>query len=115
MVKANLFRGEVLPVRVVLEKSADAAKPAATVDPKILESYSGSYSSDQIPIEIKAFVKDGKLFLQATGQPELPLKPVSATQFEFPQAGIVVEFSSSSSFTLKQRGVSSQFKKVIAP
>jgi len=114
MVKANVFRGEVIPVRVVLEKPAEAAKPAATVDPKTLESYSGTYNSDQIPLDIKAFVRDGKLFLQATGQPELPLKAVSATQFEFAQAGIVVEFDSSSSFTLKQRGVSSRFKKAVA-
>jgi hypothetical protein len=34
MVKANMFRGEVIPLRVVLEKPAEAAKPAATVDPK---------------------------------------------------------------------------------
>ena len=114
MVKANVFRGEAIPLRVVLEKPADAAKPAATVDLKTLESYSGTYNSDQTPLDIKAFVRDGKLFLQATGQPELPLKAVSATQFEFAQAGIVVEFDSSSSFTLKQRGVSSRFKKAVA-
>jgi uncharacterized protein YciI len=114
MVKANMFRGEVIPLRVVLEKPAEAAKPAATVDPNTLESYSGAYKSDQVPLDIKAFVRDGKLFLQATGQPELPLKAVSATQFEFAQAGIVVEFDSSSSFTLKQRGVSSRFKKAVA-
>ena len=113
MVKANMFRGEVLPLRVVLEKPAEAPKPAVTVDPKTLESYSGTYKSDQIPLDIKAFVRDGKLFLQATGQPEFSLKPVSNTQFEFVQAGIVVEFDSSSSFTLKQRGVISRFKKSV--
>jgi uncharacterized protein YciI len=114
MVKANMFRGEVLPLRVVLEKPAEAAKPAVAVDPKTLESYSGTYKSEQIPLDVKALVRDGKLFLQATGQPELPLKAVSATQFEFAQAGIVVEFDSPSSFTLKQRGVISRFKKTVA-
>jgi uncharacterized protein YciI len=114
MVKANMFRGEVLPVRVVLEKPADAARAAVTVDSKILESYSGTYKSEQIPLDIKAFVRDGKLFLQATGQPEVALKAVSATQFEFAPAGIAVEFDSSSSFALKQRGVSSRFKKAAA-
>jgi uncharacterized protein YciI len=39
MVKGNMFRGEVLPVRVVFEKPAEAAKPAVAVDLKILESY----------------------------------------------------------------------------
>ena len=114
MVKAKMFRGEVLPLRVVFEKPAEAAKPAAPVDAKTLESYSGAYKSDQIPLEIKAFVRDGKLFLQAGGQPELGLKAVSATQFEFAPAGIVVEFDSASSFTLKQRGVSTRFKKAVA-
>jgi hypothetical protein len=114
MVKGNMFRGEVLPVRVVFEKPAEAAKPAVTVDLKILESYSGTYKSDQIPLAIKAFFKDGKLYLQATGQPEFALKPASATRFEFAQAGVVIEFDSSSSFTLKQGGVSSRFKKAAA-
>ena len=112
-VKGKMFRGEVLPVRVVFQKPADTA-PAATVDLKILESYSGTYKSDQIPLEIKAFVKDGKLYLQATGQPEFPLKAASATQFTFAEAGVAVEFDSSSSFTLKQGGSSFRFKKAVA-
>jgi uncharacterized protein YciI len=114
MVKGNMFRGEAIPLRVVFEKPAEAATPGAAVDLKILESYSGTYKSDQMPLEIKAFVKDGKLYLQATGQPEFPLKATSATQFEFAQAEIVVEFDSSSSFTLKQAGRGSRFKKAVA-
>ena len=113
MVKGNMFRGEAIPVRVVLQKTATAA-PAVTVDPKILESYAGTYKSEQIPLEIKAFVKDGKLYLQATGQPELALKATSATEFGFAEAGISVEFDSSSSFTLKQGG-SYRFRKVVTP
>lgn len=112
MVKAKMFRGEVIPLRVVLEKSAEVA-PAATVDRKILESYAGTYKSDQMPFEIKAFVKEGKLYLQATGQSEFPLKPASATQFGFAPAGVVVEFDSASSFTLKQGGASHRFKKAV--
>jgi uncharacterized protein YciI len=113
MVKANMFGGEAIPLRVVLQKSVEAA-PAVTVDLKILESYSGTYKSDQMPLEIKVFVKEGKLYLQAAGQPEFPLKPASATQFGFAQAGVVVEFDSSSSFTLKQGGASHGFRKVAA-
>jgi hypothetical protein len=113
-VKGKMFRGEVIPLRVVLEKAAEPATPAATVDLKILESYSGTYKSEQMPLEIKAFVKDGKLYLQATGQPEFPLKAASATQFEFAPAGVVVEFDSSSSFTLKQGGRSHLFKRAVA-
>jgi uncharacterized protein YciI len=113
MVKAKTFRGEAIPLRVVFQKVAETAAEVA-VDVKTLESYTGTYKSDGIPLDIKAFVRDGKLFMQATGQSELPLKPTSATRFEFAQAGIVVEFDSASSFTVKQGGVSSRFKKAVA-
>ncbi len=112
-VKGKMFRGEAYPVRVVFEKPAKPESPGVTVDPKTLESYSGTYHSEQIPLAIKAFVKDGKLYFQATGQPEFALKAVSATQFEFAQAGIAVEFDSPSRFTLKQRGNVSHFKKAV--
>ncbi len=114
MVKGKTFRGEVSPVRVVLEKPAEPPAAGVAVDPKILESYSGTYKSDGVPLDIKAFVKDGRLYMQATGQPEFPLKAASATQFEFAQAGIVIEFDSASSFTIKQGGGSHLFKKTAA-
>jgi hypothetical protein len=41
MVKAKMFRGEVLPLRVVFEKPVEAAS-GVTVDLKILESYAGT-------------------------------------------------------------------------
>ncbi len=113
MVKAKMFRGEAIPLRIVFEKPAESA-PGVTVDPKILESYCGTYKSDKMPLDIKIFVKEGKLYLQATGQPEFPLKAASATQFGFAQAGIVVEFDSSSSFTMKQGGASYRYKKTPA-
>jgi hypothetical protein len=112
-VKGNLFRGEVLPVRVVFEKPA-AVVPEANVDLKILESYAGTYKSEQFPVEIKASVREGKLYMQPAGQADLPLKATSATKFELVQAGAVIEFDSASSFTLKQGGRSVPFKKVTA-
>lgn len=110
-VKANMFRGEVMPMRTVLQKPAAAEKPGVTVDPKTLESYSGDYESADIPLGMKVSTRDGKLFMQATGQSEFALKPTSATQFEFAAAGIAVEFDSPSSFTLKQAGKSYRFKR----
>ena len=46
-----------------LLKKAGAQEPAppVSVDPKILESYTGTYRSDQLSIELKVYVKDGKL------------------------------------------------------
>jgi len=169
-VKANLFRGEVMPFRGVLERGApdpllasmaetgkadlvqallDVAKPsqraiddayeraleqkraevaavlkkvgaqdptpAFTTDPKVLESYAGNYKSDNFPLTISVFVKDGNLFMQAAGQGEFPLRARSATQFEFKAAGVQVEFASDGSFTLKQGPGSYLFKKVPIP
>jgi hypothetical protein len=75
--------------------------------------YAGTYKSDQVPLDIKVFVKEGNLYMQATGQPEFPLKATSATQFEFAPARVEVEFDSASSFTLKQGGGSFRFKKAV--
>jgi uncharacterized protein YciI len=113
-VKGKMFRGEAIPLRVVLEKPAvrDSAPPFVA-DPKTLESYTGTYKSDQLPIDIKAFVKDGKLYMQGAGQPEFALKPKSATQFEFPAAQLQIDFDSPASFTLKQAGKGAQFKRVM--
>ena len=94
-------------------KKAGAREPAPpfTVDPKVLESYAGTYKTDQLPFDIKAFVKDGKLYLQATGQPEFAPKTKSPTSFEFVPFQLQVDFESASSFTLKQGGRDVKFKK----
>jgi hypothetical protein len=89
--------------------------PAVEVDPKILESYGGTYRSEQFPLDIKVFVKEGKLYMQATGQSEFMPKAKSATAFEFAPAQMEVEFSSASSFMLKQRGMSIAYRKVVKP
>jgi len=103
------------PEMAAVLKKAGANEPAppAKVDPKVLESYAGTYKSDSIPLEIKVFIKDGTLYIQATGQGEFSPTPKSATVFEFAPAQVVVEFDSAASFTLKQLGQSFVFKKVV--
>ena len=99
-----------------LLKKAGAHEPAPPVvlDAKLLESYAGTYKTDQMPLDIKVFVKDGKLYLQATGQPEFAPKPKSPTLFEFAQYQLQIEFESAGSFTLKQGGKEFKFKKAVA-
>ena len=99
-----------------LLKKAGAHEPAPpfAADPKVLESYAGTYKTDQLPFEVKVFVKESKLYLQATGQPEFAPKPKSPTSFEFAQYGLQVDFDSASSFTLKQGGKEFKFKKAVA-
>jgi len=103
-------------VAAVLKKAgAQEPAPAFRTDPRVLESYAGNYRSDNFPLTIKVFVKDGSLFMQAAGQSEFPLKARSATQFEFKAAGVEVGFASDGSFTLKQGPGSYLFKKVVNP
>jgi len=111
---AGALEGKQAEVAALLKKAgASEPAPAVAVDAKTLEAYTGTYKSDQLPLDIKASVKDGKLYFQATGQPEFPLKPVSATQFEFAPAHLDVEFDSPASFTLKQGNMSFHFKKAV--
>jgi Ankyrin repeats (3 copies) len=88
--------------------------PAVAVDAAVLASYAGTYKSDQLPVEVKVSAREGKLFLQAVGQPELATKALSVTRFAFAPAQIEVEFDSPASFTLKQGGGTFKFKKGVA-
>src|SRR5712691_5420807 len=53
---------------------AQPPAPPVQVDAKVLESYAGTYKSEQFPLEIKVVVKEGNLYIQAAGQPELAPK-----------------------------------------
>lgn len=97
-------------VSAVLTKAG--AKPATQIDVKILESYVGSYKADGTPLEIKASVRNGRLYLQAAGQPEFAPLPKSPTAFEFAPFGLQVEFTANDAFVLKQGGQTLNFKKV---
>jgi hypothetical protein len=99
-----------------LLKKAGANDPAppVSVDAAVLASYAGSYKSEQIPLEIKVSIKEGKLYGQATGQGEFPTKTLSPTRFAFATAQLELEFDGADSFTLKQGGQSFKFKKVVS-
>jgi hypothetical protein len=98
-----------------LLKKAGAHEPAPPVvlDAKVLESYVGTFKTEAIPLDIKVFVKEGKLYLQATGQDAFAPKPKSATVFLFAPANLEIEFDSANSFTLKQGGMTIKFKKAV--
>lgn len=57
-----------------------------------LKQYVGDYSSKDIPLGIKIFIKNGGLFGQGTGQPEFPLEYVEKDQFKFDNAGLKMTF-----------------------
>ena len=112
--EAALGRKQTEVAALLKKAGAHEPAPAFVVDVKTIEAYAGTYKSDQVPLDIKVFVKEGTLYMQLTGQSEfVPLKATSATQFEFALARVVVEFNSDSSFTLKQGGGSFRFKKAV--
>jgi hypothetical protein len=98
-----------------LLKKAGAHEPAppVTVDAKVLESYAGTFKTEAFPLDIKISVKEGKLYMQATGQPEFAPKAKSPTVFAFAPADLEIEFDSANSFALKQGGRTIQFKKAV--
>ena len=110
-----LDRKQAAVAELLQKAGAQAPAPAVEVDAKVLESYAGVYKSEQLPIDIKVFIKEGKLYLQGTGQPEFAPKAKSPKVFEFAPARIEVEFDSAVGFTLKQGGTNYQFKKAVAP
>ncbi|MCA6068275.1 beta-lactamase family protein [Chryseobacterium sp. RG1] len=57
-----------------------------------LKQYIGDYSSKEIPLGIKVFIKNGGLFGQGTGQPEFPLEHVEKNEFKFDNAGLKMTF-----------------------
>jgi len=54
--------------------------PPFTVPPALLRSYVGSYKTETVTVTI-AEVEDGRLTASAAGQPAMPLRPVSSTEF----------------------------------
>ena len=96
---------------VLKEAGAHEPAPPVAVEAVVLESYAGSYKSEQLPVEVKVFVKEGKLYLQGVGQPEFATKALSPTRFAYAPAQIEIEFDAADSFTLKQGGGTFKFKK----
>ncbi len=80
------------------------------ISPELIEKYSGTYSSDQLPMKITVFEKGGELLAQATGQTSFPLTLKDEKTFIFAGAGIEMIFEENA-FTLKQGGMNFKFKK----
>jgi hypothetical protein len=60
-----------------------AVEPAST-DGKVFNDYVGEYYSTEAEARFFVSVKDGKLFVQQKGKPEMQLQPTYKDGFEFP-------------------------------
>lgn len=96
---------------LLVKAGAKPPDPGVAVEAKMLESYAGSYKSAALPLEIKVSPRDGKLVMQATGQPEFGLKAKSEKLFANEAFRIEIEFKDADSFALRQGGQSYDFKK----
>ena len=76
------------------------------------KKYLGDYTSSDIPLDLKVFVNDDKLFGQGKGQPEFSLELVEKDQFRFEQAGITLTFfPETNKMQLLQNGKTYNFTK----
>lgn len=99
-------------------KSEEAQKSAKTEEtteaisynPENFEPFTGRYELEEAPGFILTFKRDGdRLFTQATGQPEVDLKPVSDTVFSLVGVDAKISFhpgdnGKAKTLTLHQRG-----------
>lgn len=80
------------------------------INESILNKYVGIYKSDALPIKIKIFVQNSKLYAQAAGQSSFPLSAKSETVFTFDPAKIKMTFKNNE-FTLNQSNTEYVFIK----
>lgn len=80
------------------------------LSPELIQQYSGSYSSTQLPMKLAIFDKGGELMAQATGQSSFPLTLQNEKTFIFAPAGIEIDFIENG-LVLKQGGMKFNFTK----
>jgi len=83
-----------------------------TSDKGKLNKYIGDYTSPDIPMVLKIFLKEETLFAQGKGQPEFPLELIEKDQFGFEKAGIKISFfPDKNQMQLLQNGKTYNFTK----
>lgn len=77
-----------------------------------LQKYIGDYTSKDIPLGLKIFVKNDGLFAEGTGQPEFPLEYAGDHQFKFDNYGVKIRFyPEKQQMELQQNGSTFLFDK----
>ena len=79
----------------------------------VLDGYLGKFSSKIIPIEIEFTEENGKIIMNSSGQPKLPLETAGKDKFTFEQAGLVIQFNANQNeFSLEINGQSFLFTRI---
>ncbi len=78
-----------------------------------LQQYTGNYTSEQPPLGMKIFVKDGVLYGQGTNQPHFPLNYTEKNMFQYEPAGVKTKFDAAKGeMILYQNGGQFLFKRI---
>lgn len=76
------------------------------------KQYTGTYTSNDFPLDLKIKYKDDALYGQASGQPEFKLKKIGEHQFNFPAAGVEMKFKpEENKIEFSQNGMQFELKK----
>lgn len=70
----------------------DFSEKEISIDVQELKNYTGNFSSEEFPLDLKFTVKKGKLMVVATGQSEISLSSLSKFKFRYEPAGLVLIF-----------------------
>lgn len=82
------------------------------ISEELMQSYVGTYTSTQIPLQLTVENKEGKVAIQLTGQPQAVLEAKDEFTFELKAAGAVFTFDpDQNQVTLKQGPANIVFKK----
>lgn len=83
-----------------------------TLNKQQLQTYTGNFSSDHFPLDIKVFMQGETLMAQASGQGAFDLTSYSDNEFRFEPAGITIKFNTDKTeLVLLQGGGKYKFEK----
>lgn len=74
------------------------------VSDEVLKQYVGVYSSSSFPLKITVSINQNTLYTQATGQSAFPVEATAKDEFQFHQAGIVLQFDTTKHTMLLKQG-----------
>ena len=80
-------------------------------DPAILATYNGTYATSVAPIELVISNQNGQLYMEPTGQPRIPLRSESDTEFSFEPSKLQLIFDGKGGLTFFQNGKKFSFEK----
>ncbi|MDO4789347.1 MAG: hypothetical protein Q3998_00065 [Porphyromonas sp.] len=110
--KENKLVFEQAGMRIEMTRSAHRAESKVKVNPAVLDTYAGVYSSANLPMKLTIKREKSELTAQLSMQPAFPLDCKSERVFENKALGLEIEFfPKEKKLVLKQMGQTLEMKK----